>query len=207
MRRVIPVLGLVLLFASSAAAQKLEVFGGYVYSHEITTDSISASGNGGSADVAFFPLGHLGLVANLGGGDSSGFIHTQSGVATTYNASESNFHYLFGPRARFGINRVSIYLQLLGGGVSRSSIVDSDTADAGKPGPNGGLVIPYTFAPAATSWAVQPALGVDVGITYHWAVRIGQVGDTITGFKPISSGKSVALQFNFSYSAGVVFRL
>jgi hypothetical protein len=207
MRKVIAVLSFVLLLSSSAAAQKLEVFGGYVYSHQTSTDNTSSTGNGGSADVALFPLGHLGLVANLGGGSSSSFTHTQNGVATTYSGSESNFHYLFGPRTRFGISRVSIYLQVLGGGVSRSAVVDSNTADAGKPGPNGSVTIPYTFAPAATSWAVEPALGVDIGISHYFAVRIGQVGETVTGFKPVSSTSKSAFQATFTYSAGIVFRL
>jgi hypothetical protein len=206
MRRVIPVLGLVLLFASSAAAQRLEVAGDYVYSHRTSSDHTSSTGNGESADIALFPLGHLGVVANLGGGSSSSFTRTQNGVATSYSGTEHNFHYLFGPRTRFGISRLSIYLQVLGGGVSRSAIVDSNTADAGKPGPNGSLVIPFTFAPAATSWAVEPAIGVDIGITRFWAVRIGQFGETITGFKPVSSTGS-AIQATFTYSAGIVFRL
>lgn len=207
MRKFFVVLGLVGLWSTSAAAQRLEVYGGYVYSHEITTDNTTATGNGGSADVGFFPLKRLGVIANLGGGAASSFTHTQHGVQTEYSAATNNFHYLFGPRTRFGISRVSIYLQLLGGGVSQSSIVDSNPADAGKPGPNGSITIPYTFALASTSWAVEPALGVDVGITHHLAVRVGQVGDTITGFPAISTNKGKAIQFNLTYSAGVVFRL
>jgi hypothetical protein len=200
----VAVLGFIVSLSSTASAQRLEAFGGYVFSHNNSTDNVTSNSNGGSGDVAIFPFGGFGLVANVGGLSSSSFTHTQNGTATTYNANVSSVHYLFGIRERLHISRVSIYVQTLAGGVSRSAVVDSNAADANKAGVNG--PIPYTFAPAQTSWGVEPAVGVDIGLTHFWGIRIGQVGETLTGFRAVNTGK-FALQYNTSYSAGIVFKL
>jgi hypothetical protein len=199
------VLGLVVLLSSAASAQRLEVYGGYVYSHNNSTDGFSSNSNGGTADVGVFPFGGFGLIASVGGLSTGSFTHTQSGVATTYSASTSSVHYLFGIRQRINISRVTIYFQTLAGGVSRSAIIDSNAADAGKPGVNG--PIPYTFSPAQTSWGVQPAIGLDIGLTHFFGIRVGQVAETLTGFHAVNTSGKFALQYSTSYSAGIIFKL
>ena len=201
---VIAVLGCILWVSSAASAQRLEVFGGYEFSHNNSTDHVTSNSNGGRADVGFFPFGGFGLIADVGGDNLSTFTHTQSGIATTYSAPVHTVHYLFGTRERINISRVSIFFQTVAGGVSRSAIIDSNPADAGKSGVNG--PIPYTFAPAQTSWGVEPSIGLDIGITHFFGIRVGQVGETLTGFHGLNSG-SFALQYNTTYSAGIIFKL
>jgi hypothetical protein len=201
----VAVLGFVLLLSSAASAQRLEVYGGYVYSHNNSTDNVSSNSNGGTADVGIFPFGGFGIIGSVGGLSTGSFTHAQNGVATTYNAGTSSVHYLFGPRERISISRVSIYFQFLAGGVSRSATVDSNAADAGKPGVNG--PIPYTFSPAQTSWAIQPGVGVDIGISHFFGIRVGQIGETLTGFHAVNNAGKLAIQYDTSYSAGIVFKL
>ena len=200
----IAALGCTLWMSPAASAQRLEVYGGYLFSHNNSTDNVTSNSNGGRADVGFFPFGGFGLIADVGGDNLNNFTRTQSGVATTYNAPVHRVHYLFGTRERINISRVSIYFQTLAGGVSRSAIIDSNPADAGKSGVNG--PIPFTFAPARTSWGVEPSIGLDIGITHFFGIRVGQVGEMLTGFPSVSTGK-FALQYDTTYSAGLIFKL
>jgi hypothetical protein len=200
----IAVLGCVLWVSSSASAQRLEAYGGYSFSHNNSTDSVTSNANGGRADVGIFPFGGFGIIADLGGDSIGSFTRTQNGVATNYKAPVHDFHYLFGIRQRINVFRLSIYFQTLAGGVTRSAIVDSNLGDAGKAGVNG--AIPYTFAPAQTSWAVEPAIGLDIGINHFFGIRVGQVGERLTGFHKVNNG-GIALQYDTTYSAGIVFKL
>ena len=201
---VIAVLGWVLWVSSSASAQRLEVHGGYSFSHNNSTNGETSNGNGGRADVGFFPLGGFGLIADVGADNITSFTHTQNGLTATYSTPVHNVHYLFGTRERFTISRVSIFIQTLAGADSRSAIIDSNPADVGKSGVNG--PIPYTFAPAQTSWAVEPSIGLDIGITHFFGIRVGQVGERLTGFHAANTG-NFALQYDTVYSAGIIFKL
>jgi hypothetical protein len=145
MRKVImaiAVLGCVLWVSSSASAQRLEAYGGYSFSHNNSTDSVTSNANGGRADVGIFPFGGFGIIADLGGDSIGSFTRTQNGVATNYKAPVHDFHYLFGIRQRINVFRLSIYFQTLAGGVTRSAIVDSNLGDAGKSGVNGQFPTP-----------------------------------------------------------------
>jgi len=200
----IAVLGCILWVSSAASAQRLEAYGGYAFAHNNSTNGETSNGNGGRADVGFFPLGGFGLIADVGADNIASFTHTQNGLATTYSAPFHNVHYLFGTREHFTISRVSIFIQTLAGGVSRSAIIDSNPADAGKLGVNG--PIPYTFAAAQTSWAVEPSIGLDIGITHFFGIRVGEVGERLTGFHAVNTG-NFALQYDTVYSAGIIFKL
>jgi hypothetical protein len=210
MRKAILLFGLILAASFSAAAQdsKYEIFAGYTFAHENSTDNVSSNANGGSLDGGFFPLAHLGLIANVGGGESRSFTAPLAGVTTTYHASSASFHYLAGPRVRYNVSHVAVYFQVLGGGVTRSAVVDNTVADAYLVpgfGTVGAATIPYTFAPATTSWAVEPAVGVDFSLGKHWAIRLAQLGETLTNFPSVRTGSS-ELQYTFTISSGVVWK-
>jgi hypothetical protein len=209
MRKAIPLLGLILFVSLSASAQasKFEIFGGYTYVHSDSTDNTVSSGNGGSADAGFFPTKHFGVIADLGAEYSRSFTVPIAGEAITYHASTTDIHYLAGPRIRYGDGPVSFYFQTLAGGVTRSAITDSDSSDEflfPGFGTVGGPTVPYTIAPSATSWAVEPAIGVDLKLGRHWAIRLAQVGDTLTNFPSVRTGNS-ELQYALTLSSGIVW--
>src|SRR5580700_7481932 len=128
MRKVMMLLGLVLLVSFSAAAQdfpKFEVFGGYTYARVDSSDGTTANTNGGSVDAGFFPITHLGVIADFGGAYDKGFTHT----GHFFSAPSTDFRYLFGPRYRVGRGPISAYAQVLFGGESRNHVADANPAD------------------------------------------------------------------------------
>ena len=205
MRRAIILVGLAaaLLFVSfPAAAQdsRFELFGGYTYSRLFrSTDNTTSNSNGGSFDAGFFPTDHWGLIGNFGGVYNAGFTASNNHY---YNASSETYHYLFGPRFRSGTGPVSVYVQVLGGGVTRTSVVDSYAGDGGYlPGEG---TIPYTFAPSETTWGVSPAIGVDARVSDHFSIRVVQAGVMFTGFPSESNHANNAFQGDLTISTGIV---
>jgi outer membrane immunogenic protein len=131
--------GVLLLFAGTASAQTVEVFGGYSYLHvSVSGTNFTASANGGSASVSFNPRSWLGLVADFGGYTSG----TGGFNGTVYS-------YLFGPKIAYRIGRLTPFTQALFGEVHASvgSSFGSESAFATALG--GGL-----------DWNVTKHLGV-----------------------------------------------
>jgi hypothetical protein len=214
MRKAVSLLGFIFLISlsiplsASAQTSKFEIFGGYNFVHTNSTDNSASNGNGGTADAGFFPTKHFGVIANVGADYIPKFTVPITGDTITYHASSTEFHYLAGPRVRYGNGPLSFYFQTLAGGVTRSATTDSDSSDEflfPGFGTVGGPTVPYTVAPARTSWAVEPAAGVDLNLGRHWAIRLAQVGDTLTGFPSIRTGNS-ALQYTLSLSSGIVWK-
>jgi hypothetical protein len=76
-------------------------------------------------------------------------------------ADSHSVHYLFGPRFRFGNERITPFVQALFGGVTRSDIVNSAT----------GIVL----VPGQTSFGLATGGGIDFKLAHHWSVRAVQV--------------------------------
>jgi opacity protein-like surface antigen len=162
-------LGLLLSAAASVAAQdfpRAEFFAGYTNTHVWNSNGDRSSSNGGSADVAFYPTHHFGIVADFGGSASNGFTNSSGvSVATTSHS----FRFLFGPRVRFGNDRVTPYIHLLVGGVHRSDVVNGS-----------GTVL----VAAQTSFGLAAGGGVDFKVAHHFSIRAVEVNYLYTRFSP-----------------------
>jgi hypothetical protein len=206
MRKAFMLFGLMMLVSFSAAAQdgpKFELFGGYAYNRVDGSDGTRANANGGSLDAGYFLTSHWGVIADFTGLHERGFTHD----GHFFSAPSTSFQYLFGPRYRVAAGPVSAYAQVLFGGESRSSIADSNPTDMSFL-PCGSCSIPpaFTFAPAQTTWAISPTVGVDVKIHGRFSIRAIQIGGIITGFNDLGTGGS-AVQGGVTISTGVVVHM
>lgn len=186
MRKGILLFGLVFLASFPAAAQDFprgEIFGGYTYSRTYNSNGDHSSANGGSADVAFYPAKLWGVVADFGGSSSNGFTNS-SGVQV--NSSSSSFHYLFGPRVRFGNDRITPFADVLFGGVHRSDVTSNGA----------------TLVAAQTSFALTAGGGIDFKLANHFSIRAIKINYVYTRFSPPGVQNT---QNGVSFSTGAVF--
>ncbi len=189
MRKVMLVLGLLLLASCSASAQDLsrvEIFGGYDYTNTHSSDGDKSNYNGGNIEVAGYISNWMGLVGN--------FVHSTSGsytdsTGTHIVASSSTTSYLFGPRFRFGNGRVTPFIDMLVGAVQRSALVGSNGA---------------TLVNPQTSFGLSAGGGFDLKLTQHIAVRPIDVALLSTWFSPASGVHNS--QDDLNISTGIVFR-
>jgi len=152
--------------------------------------------NGGSASLAFNFNRHFALVADIGGYDDSQLQLTGTGVnqPLTVNSSGTAFTYLFGPRFTLGKQRrVSVFAQVLAGGVHASAVTVANCTTACTP------------LPAQSALAMTGGGGVDIRLTHHISLRPIQAEYMLTRFAAVPSGSNTH-QNDLRLSSGLVFR-
>jgi len=152
--------------------------------------------NGGSASLAFNFNRFIALVADFGGYDDSQLQLTGTGAnqPLTVNSSGTAFTYVFGPRfTLFKDRRVSVFAQVLAGGVHASAVTVANCATACMP------------LPAQNALAMTGGGGVDIRITHHISLRPIQAEYMLTRFAAVPTGVS-SNQNDLRLSSGLVFR-
>ncbi len=186
MKRIVCLLGLVLLFGVTASAQdapKAEGFLGYSYVRVNPGQGISGVNlHGGSGQLSYNVTNSFGIVADLGGYRVSETITTPGGPIT---ANGNIFTYLFGPRFTYRGERVQPFAQALFGGARAGASALGTSA-------------------SENAFAAALGGGVDVKVNDWFAVRPVQAEYLLSRF--IGASGSNESQHNFRYSAGVVFR-
>ena len=181
---------------------KVELFLGYsrfgvgVNSNAGTIGNRMVGLNGGSASLAFNFNRFIALVADVGGYDDSQLQLSGTGAnqPVTVNSSGTAFTYLFGPRFTLGKQRrVSVFAQVLAGGVHASAVTVANCTVACTP------------LPSQNALAITGGGGLDIRLTHHIALRPIQAEYMLTRFAAVPSGSS-ASQNDLRLSAGLVFR-
>lgn len=179
MKRLVCLLGMLLLFGAAAAAQetpKVDIFAGYSYvrGNPATSGDPSFNLHGGSLSGAWNVNNWLGIVGDFGGynvGEISGIPVD----ATLYT-------YLFGPRVSYRkYDRFTPFGQVLFGGARQTA----------------------TGAPSENSFAMSVGGGLDTKLTNRFSWRVGQVEYLLTRFTETTPSRES--QSNLRVSTGIVF--
>ena len=198
MKRIVCLLGLVLVFGLTASAQdvpKAEGFLGYSYVRVNPGQGLSGVNlNGGSGQISFNATNNFGIVADFGGYRVKDTLTTPLGPVSV---GGNVFTYLFGPRVTYRGERVQPFVQALFGGARASASALGASA-------------------SENAFAMALGGGVDVKVNDWFAVRPVQVDYLLTRFDespiciaifpPPPGCTGTTTQNNFRYSAGVVFR-
>ena len=184
MRRVLCLVGLVLVFALSATAQnapKAEFSAGYSYVRINPGAPIEGANlHGGSGSIAGNVNDWFGIVADIGGYKLSEL--RAAGTSISVNATA--FTYLFGPRLSYRKHeRVTPFVQALFGGAHLGELTSGGTS----------------IAPSENAFAMALGGGFDVKVSSNVAIRLVQAEYLLTRF----GGER---QNNARISAGIVFR-
>ena len=177
---------LLLVFGSLPCARaqdietpKIELYGGYDYVRynanpriNGVTSSVSYGANGMSGQAVYNMNSRLGIMGEL-----SGYRLARSGFGTTYQVS-----YLFGPRVSLRRHVVTLFAQVLFGGVW--------AADGVTLGP-------------VSAFGMTAGGGIDLRISRYFTVRPLQAEYFMTKFPDGANDR----QNNFRYGAGIVLRL
>jgi hypothetical protein len=181
MRKVVCLIGLVLLFSLGAAAQdvpKVDLFAGYSYVHTspgVGIDSFNANGGVGSVGLNLTNWGAL--VVEVGG------IHAS--VVNGTNVDATALTYMAGPKITFfHRSKFSPFVQGLFGFTNTNAGFNQTTL-------------------SHNTFAMSPGIGLDWNVRRHLAIRLGQADYLFTRM-PTSA--SQVNWNNFRYSAGVVLR-
>jgi opacity protein-like surface antigen len=207
MRRSIPVIGGVLLFAMIASAQdapKMETFLGYTYVRFNSATNVPAfSANGGGGQFVYNFNKWIGAVADLGA------VHNGNIGGVNLDSTAATF--LFGPRVSMHHGRIRPYVQVLFGGVfaatsHRIQVIPVTSAVlAGGPI----LVDPSTaittrIGADQTAFAMTAGGGLDIKITKHVSFRPIGVDYLLTRLQNYRSLDDNN-QNNLRYTAGFNF--
>jgi len=186
MKRIVCLLGLVLLFGLTASAQdvpKAEGFLGYSYVRVNPGSGISGLNlHGGSGQISFNATNHFGIVADFGGYHVKDTLTTPIGPVSV---SGNVFTYLVGPRFTHRGERVQPFVHALFGGARASANALGTSA-------------------SENAFAMAIGGGVDVKVNDWLAVRPVQAEYLLSRFTGPSG--TTESQNNFRYSAGVVLR-
>jgi len=184
---------------------KFDVFGGYSYvrfsiAGGKDSGQVTSNLNGASAAVAFYGNRWIGFVGDFGMYKFS-TLHADA-ARLSFSGSGTALSYLFGPRIRFGNERVTPFVQFLFGGAHHGDLHSTNaTVCGGFP--------PCLLARGSNSFAMTTGGGVDFKIARHVALR-GQAEYFMTRFKQgghlAEGGGSAGTQNNARISVGVVFR-
>jgi hypothetical protein len=187
MRRLACLLAVSLFFGVAASAQeKADVFLGYSYVRQ-TYGGIASSFNmnGGVAQIAAYPVSWFGLVGEFGGYTSS---HVGTGPNGALGGAE--YSYMFGPRILFRHGPLQPYVQGLFGGININASMRG-ALNAGS---------------AGNSFAVAIGGGLDLKVSKHFAIRLGQLDYFLTRLSSPLPTSAAFTQNNIRYTGGVVFR-
>jgi len=197
-----------LALATTAFAQRFEVFGDYTYLRYNPTitglNTRSLNGGGGGAQLNFLKI--FGLK-----GDFQGYMSTQTTVQVTspiptpkgiipvgtYKSNATMFTYLFGPVVRLPGKHIRPFGELLFGGTQTALYAQLNSAliaNGGQTNAEGSSQHPFAMAFGG---------GLDVAVNKHFAVRVGEVDWLLTRFTNIWTNTNN--QNNFRYLGGAVF--
>ncbi len=199
MRRVICLLAFSLLFGFAVSAQdqdtgssstKADVFLGYTYVRQTYKNGIppynqTFATNGGSAQFAFYPVRSFAIVAEVAGTESSNIGGNPSAGAM--------YTYMFGPRIVLHQGRLRPYVQGLFGEAHMTSGLSYYLLPTNASGTVDG-----------NSLAIAAGVGLDLTLTHHFAVRLGQIDYLMTRFYDPYGSRFI--QSNARYSGGIVYR-
>jgi opacity protein-like surface antigen len=202
MSKKITLIGLVLLFAFTAAAQnttpQMEAFLGYTFTRMNSATNVPAfSANGGSGQFVYDFNKWISAVADLGA------VHNGNIHNIHLDTTMANF--LVGPRLPFRHwSRVTPYFQILFGEVyaSTSAAVPADLIL-----PSGTVIPTGSFLRATkseTGFGMTAGGGVDIKIAKHVNFRPIQLEYFLTRLENLRSGNDNN-QNNLRYSAGFNF--
>jgi hypothetical protein len=197
-----------LALATTAYAQRFEVFGDYTYFRYNPTitglNTRSLNGGGGGAQVNFLKIFGLkgefqGYMSTQTEVDVTSPISTPKGIIPigTYKSNATMFSYLFGPVVRIPTKHIRPFGELLFGGVNTNlytQLNNSLIANGGKVDASGSTQHPFALALGG---------GLDVAVNKSVAIRIGEFDFMLTRFTNIWTNSNN--QHNFRYLAGVVF--
>jgi hypothetical protein len=197
-----------LALATSAFAQRFEVFGDYTFLQYNPTinglNSRALHGGGGGAQVNFAKI--FGLKADIQGyGSTQTVVNVTSPIGTplgiipvgTYKSNATMFSYLFGPVIRIPARHVRPFGELLFGGVNSNLYAQLNSAviaNGGQLNSSGSTQHPFAMALGG---------GLDVVVNKHFSIRVGEVDWMLTRFTNIWTNSNN--QNNFRYTGGAVF--
>ena len=194
----------VLLLASTAFAQKAEVYGDYSYMQFNPTitglQSRAYNGGGGGAQLNIGKF--FGLKGDFQGyGSTTWTVNVTSPIGTsagvipvgTYTTKANLFTYLFGPEVHFRTKKINVFGEVLFGGTNTSGYANlSNEIGSAAKNPN-----QHPFAMAVGG-------GVDLNISKSVALRLGEFDWMLTRYtNPWTSTNN---QNSFRYLAGIVFK-
>jgi hypothetical protein len=197
------------LVASTAFAQKAEVYGDYTYMqyNPTVTGLQSRALNGAGGGVQYNIGKYFGVK-----GDFQGYMSTQwtlnvtsplttpSGAIIpvgTYKSNATMFTYLFGPVIRVPAKRVTMFGEVLFGGSNTNLYgrLYNQAIVGGASNEVSGTQHPFTMAFGG---------GLDLNVNKHVAFRLGEVDYVLTRYtNPFTDTNN---QNNFRYLGGMVFR-
>jgi hypothetical protein len=200
--------GTILLAGTSAFAQRADIYGAYSYLHFSPTiggtSSRSFNGGGGGVDLYFLKI--FGVKADFMTYQSTTFTVTYNtpvvipgkGVipAGTYTSQGNMTTYLFGPVLRIPLPLVHPFGEVLFGGTNTDAYVNLTN----QINDNGGTIA----TPSQHPFTLAAGGGVDVSVSKHLALRLGEFDYVLTRFtNPLTSTNN---QNNFRYVGGVVLK-
>ena len=197
----------VVMFTSSAFAQRAEVSGYYSYMQYNGTVSgfQSRAFNGGGGSIQYNVTRMLGIKGEFTGYGSTQWtqevtspIGTPNGVIPvgTYKSNASSFQYLFGPVVGVQVKRVRPYGHLLFGQTNTTGYADRNNLNiVGGAVSWDGTQHPFTMAFGG---------GLDVSVSNRVAFRLAQIDWVLTRYtNPFTNTNN---QNSFRYQGGIVIK-
>jgi opacity protein-like surface antigen len=195
MKKSITVIGMVVLFALTAAAQdvpQMETFLGYTYVRANSATNVPAfSANGGSGQFVYNFNRWIAGVADIGA------VHNGNIGGAHLDSTITNF--LFGPRVALRYSRLTPYFQTLFGGVyaaSSTKILVLNPADA--------QTVSARLSTSQTGFGMTVGGGLDFKITKHLSFRPIGLDYYLTRLQNLRS-QTDNNQNNLRYTTGVNF--
>jgi opacity protein-like surface antigen len=199
MRRIVMLLGVLLLLGGGAYAQnapKVEATGDYSYfrlNPGLPSYFNSQNLNGGGGDITFFLKPMFGFKADLQGYGS--FTQcTKPGAPIAGCASGNLFTYMFGPELKARAGKLEPFAEVLLGG-AHSNLY----ANACKAGICGAK------SPSNNAFSMAIGGGVDIAISQHFGIRLVDADYVLTRFGNNFTGGNNS-QNSFRFQTGVQFR-
>ncbi len=197
-----------LLLASSAFAQRGEVYGDYSYMqfNPTVTGLQSRALNGVGGGVQFNMNKYFGIKMDLQGYMSTQWtlnvtspIPVNGGILPvgTYKSNSTMFTYLFGPVVRFPAKKVVPFAEILFGGSNTNMYGQLYSANivGGSSGERSDTQHPFTMAGGG---------GFDLVLNKNVAVRLAEMDYVLTRYtNPLTNTNN---QNHFRYLGGLVFR-
>lgn len=196
-----------MLFVSTAFAQRFEVYGDYSYLQFNPTiqGTNSRAFNGGGGGFQANIGNYFGIKGDFQGyGSTTVTINVTSPIPTpdgiipigTYSSRANMFTYLFGPVVQARAKKLRLFGEVLFGGSHTSGYVNLyNQAIVGGMAAHNPDQHPFSMAVGG---------GVDVNLTPHIALRLGEFDWLLTRYTNVFT--STNNQNSFRYLGGVVFQ-